>query len=114
VGWTAGSDLVEPVAATRFARFGATGLSVEEPPRRELPTPPPPFEGEPAGPGLKPISGRVEPKVSFWQSTKTKSCAAILRNSHEFTARFSGTAQADRHVAGTPFTEGLAPFRLFF
>ncbi len=45
---------------------------VEEVPRRELPSPPPPFEDEPAGPALKPTGGRVEPKTSFWQSTKNK------------------------------------------
>ena len=45
---------------------------IDETPRRELPSPPPPIDDEPAGPTLKPTGGRVEPKASFWQSTKNK------------------------------------------
>ncbi len=45
---------------------------IDETPRRELPTPPPPLDEEPTGPTLKPTGGRVEPKASFWQSTKNK------------------------------------------
>ncbi|MFM9962900.1 MAG: TolC family protein [Planctomycetaceae bacterium] len=41
-------------------------------PQRDYPTPPPPFEEDPTGPNLKPLSGRVEPRASFWQSTKHK------------------------------------------
>jgi len=41
-------------------------------PRQQLPTPLPPLEDDPAGPSLRPTSGRVEPKASLWQTTKNK------------------------------------------
>jgi outer membrane protein TolC len=51
----------------------------EAPPRRERlppktspPQPLPPLEDDSSGPALKPTGGRVEPKPSFWQSTKNK------------------------------------------
>ncbi len=45
---------------------------IQEPPRRELPPPPQPRDDDPTGPALRPTSGRVEPKPSFWQTTKNK------------------------------------------
>lgn len=44
----------------------------EPAPRQELPSPLPPLEDDSAGPALRPTGGRVEPKASFWQSTKNK------------------------------------------
>ncbi len=60
----------KPIESQRDGQYVPT--PVEETPRRELPTPPPPIDDEPNGPTLKPTGGRVEPKASFWQSTKNK------------------------------------------
>ena len=60
----------KPIESQRDGQY--VPAPVEETPRRELPMPPPPLEDEPTGPTLKPTGGRVEPKASFWQSTKNK------------------------------------------
>ncbi|MBC7816501.1 MAG: TolC family protein [Planctomycetaceae bacterium] len=60
----------KPVEYQRGGEYVPT--PVQEAPRREFKTPPPPLEDEPAGPALRPTGGRVEPKASFWQSTKNK------------------------------------------
>ena len=61
----------KPVEYHRDGNF--VPAPIQEPPRRELQNPPPPLEDDPAGgPALRPTGGRVEPKPSFWQSTKNK------------------------------------------
>ena len=60
----------QPVEYQRDGQY--VPAPVEETPPPQFKTPPPPLDDEPTGPALKPTGGRVEPKASFWQSTKNK------------------------------------------
>ena len=62
----------KPVEYQRDGVYQPLPVEPQPQPQRERPIPPEPMDDEPAGPALKPMSGRVEPRSSHWQSTKNK------------------------------------------